>query len=53
MDESENIIALKDFYVELLSAVKVCFEEEAERSGGAIILTAPNGQKFRIVAECI
>lgn len=47
----ENDIPLEEFNLELLSAVNVCFEGKAEQSGGAIIFTAPSGQKFRIRTE--
>ena len=44
-------ITPKEFMLELLAAVRVCFEGSTEQSGGAIVYTAPNGQKFRITAE--
>ena len=47
----EHTISLKDFYVELLCAVRVCLEGEAHLSDDAIIFTALNGQQFRITAE--
>ena len=46
-------ITLEEFQSELLSAVRVCFEGDATESDNAILFTAPNGQKFRITAECI
>ena len=46
-------ISLEEFFLELLSAVKVCFEGTAQECDGAIVLEVPNGQKFRIVAETI
>lgn len=46
-------ITKEEFYVELLSAVNVCFEGKAERKNGEIIYVAPNGQQFRISAESI
>lgn len=46
-------ITLDEFYAELLSAVTVCFEGNAEQGNGEIVYTAPNGQRFRITTETI
>ena len=46
-------ITPEEFRLELLSAVRVCFEGEAAESGNAIVFTAPNGQKCRILTEFI
>ena len=50
--ENQNI-TLEEFYTELASAMRVCFEGEVNESGGTIVYTAPNEQKFRIAAERI
>ena len=46
-------ITSDEFILELLSAVCVCFEGNAERLDDVIVYTAPNGQKFRIKADSI
>ena len=46
-------ITPNEFILELLSAVRVCFEGKAEQSDGSIVYTAPNGQQFRITSESL